>query len=262
MVNCFNDQRDKKINMKPTSVIFILIATLCGSHARASVVYSENFSSDPGYTSLDPSQAYWDPIEGNYYAKVTDVSSGYGYDVGISRAFTRVENTTFDINFDFNIITPVYGNYPGINFVDSTIANPEDRYASSSLFFDFTRSDTVYNKFGVGPLPYSERYSGSVTNFDNWYHVSLHFDNPDKLLSWTITDLSDNSLFYSKSGVPFDAKAFDQIMIGQITDPPKYGASPSDIRVDNIEVAVPGPASGLLLTVGLVLVGCFRRQRS
>jgi len=52
-----------------TLIVFLLFFNF---RISAQVLYSEDYSKDPNYTSLSPSTAYWDETNENYYVKTFD----------------------------------------------------------------------------------------------------------------------------------------------------------------------------------------------
>lgn len=216
------------------------------------LVYFEDFSDDPHFESLAPQYVYWDPEQGNYYAKIFDVSSGYGYYVGYSPRFPDV-NGTFRIEFDFMIITPNWGNYPRLKFFNDDIILPQGytcRTGRDEEFeFAYVWSDRYPRYFRIadrtGPLqgpPWWEWWQDWVTSEHpearKWYHILIERNAPTHTLHWRVTDLENGSVFYETVGQNFDLEfPVNRFYIGMITAPPKYGTW-SDIRVDNIVISV------------------------
>ena len=210
------------------------------------LVYSQDFSSDPGFTSTAPTDVYWDPEAGNYYALIRDVASGKGYYVGYSPEFKMV-NGDFKMTFDFTILHPNWGNYPQIRALNTQIAeDPNDlRFRSGyyePFYFAYVWADAAYKKFQLGSTrdnPYT--FTRYVTDDKHpvagvWYHVNISYNSDHKTADWTITRKDNSSLFYSAHNLPFPISAgFNRLYIGYITVPPKYGTT-SDIRVDNINI--------------------------
>ncbi len=57
---------------------------------RGELVYSEDFSSDPGYDSFWDPYVFWDGVGGSYFALSLDVSSGVGRYMGYSPEFALI----------------------------------------------------------------------------------------------------------------------------------------------------------------------------
>lgn len=210
------------------------------------IIYSEDFASEPAFTSQSPENVYWDSNNENYYVKIIDVSSGKGHYEAYSPRFDTIYGN-FSLEFDFTILNPDWGNYPGISFINRDITDESSKSGYRDIFrFDYRWSDHVNKKFGLydgGDMGgYGTDYQDEVyytalsPNSNQWYHIELNYDNENKEIDWLITKKSGDNILHSANNIEFDLDyGFNQFYIGMITEPPSYGDW-SDIRVDNIEI--------------------------
>ncbi|ODS35435.1 hypothetical protein BEH94_01360 [Candidatus Altiarchaeales archaeon WOR_SM1_SCG] len=209
----------------------------CGNpdNSDDGLIYSEDFSGDPGYDSQAPGSVYWDSVEENYYAKVYDVSSGYGHYEAYSPKFDTI-NGSFTVEFDFNIITPNWGTYPRISFINRDVPEENKRCDYREVFnFEYHWDDHNYKKFFIYGPNITTYWSSGSPQPGEWYHIQLDYDAAKEEVGLKITKKSDGSIF-DTANLDFSLDSgFNQLYIGGIQQPPKYGVW-SDIRVDNIKI--------------------------
>ena len=73
--------------------------------------YSEDFELDPGYTSLDTLNVYWDSEEGNYYANVIDVELRIRIAQSIAidheeRVVSQIQEAVLHVDLVLGIVDP------------------------------------------------------------------------------------------------------------------------------------------------------------
>ena len=211
-----------------------------GKTADDELLYFEDFSSDAGFTN-NTSNVYQDADE-TYYAKVFDVSSGVGKDLGLSPIFSKTvnpETESFIIEFDVNPINPDWGTYPSIWFVDNQIFDLDSTtLLGRSFSFCMCWEDSRGKNFRLFPdaVGAGSSISPTLTNENIWYHVKASFSHTNQTFDIEITYLSDGSAFHSETGIQASGIGdFNRIMIGGWQNPPKYG-SYGEIKFDNIAV--------------------------
>lgn len=210
--------------------------------SKDKVVYSENFSTDPNYTSNDTNNVYWDFNQENYYAKVFDVSSGLGKYVGLSPIFTRIDpdSESFTVEFDFNPVRPNWGTYPFIAFIDDSLF---DINSNSLLGVAFQFNNSWEDSYGkhlnllvkTNPSKWA-KWPSILTTENVWYHVKINHSVVTHKLNLLVTYKSNNAVYnqvldISSDGLP----SFNRLFIGGWQSPPKYGTY-GVIRVDNISI--------------------------
>jgi hypothetical protein len=216
------------------------IQELAGGSLTSTVVYSEDFSSDAQFTN-NTVNVYQDADE-TYYAKVYDVSTGIGKDMGLSPVFTEAvspSTQSFTVEFDVNPINPDWGTYPQIWFIDDSqfdINAPE--FLGRSFSFCMCWEDSGGKNFRLLPTATNAGNSISPTlNIENvWYHVTISFDNQSQTFDFKITLNSDGSVFHADNGIEASGIGnFNRIAIGGWQVGPKYGSF-GEIKFDNIVI--------------------------
>ncbi|MEA3314646.1 MAG: hypothetical protein U9Q30_02155 [Campylobacterota bacterium] len=205
---------------------------------ETTVVYSEDFSSNPNFISNNESIIYWDDIEENYYAESIDVSSGIGKYVGLSPTFKYITplDTSFSIEFDFNPVKPDFGSYPFISFIDNNIFKIDgDKLEGKSFQVVNSYENQNGKKIRFNTTNgVTEVVSSITTSANTWYHVNISYNHISKTIDILILNKTDNSIYLKIDDLNGDNLGnFNQIFIGGWAVPPKYGSN-GIIKVDNI----------------------------
>jgi hypothetical protein len=246
-----------------TMWVFPLMLSLPGVAAANGweVVYQTDFSTDPGWTSDEPSNVKWDPA-GFYRARVSDNPSDWAQ-WGYSPLFQEVCDTSFSLEFIVNTIDPSYGTYPGLQFIAEAVRDP---FANSSLGIWLANADEFPNNFvlqgtrygGSAPIYFSSR----EFTVGEWYQQRVDYDAEADTLSWQISlvGMPDGS-FHSASYTNIAVSCFNQVVVGYQSGGPVYGGW-AEAYVDNIEIEiVPAPAAVVLGGIGLSFSGWLLRRR-
>lgn len=199
------------------------------------IIYEEDFTTDPQYSTAFPDDCYWDSVNGWYYARVHDVSTDYGHYYGDSPLFGPVAaGQSFHCEFDFNIVLQDWGSYPGV-FLRNSLAT--DPWSPVPWYFNFFWADSTYKKFWLRDTSSAHVYESGTVTQDCWYHVTVDYDAVGQLVDLIVTDLSTGSTFWELYDQPFViTEPFDMLTIGQRTTPPAYGDI-SIILVDDILIS-------------------------
>ena len=200
------------------------------------LVYSEDFSSDPGYDSLNSLYAFWDAVGASYFACSLDVDSGYGYYMAYSPGFPIVVGD-FTVAFDFVILAPDWGCYPGIVFQNTDVPDPEQPDGYEVAFCaKYSWSDHVPRRFMLQSQHGVELLSDSSPTVGEWYRFVIAYYSSSQTVDWTVESLDSGVVFHQVSGASFPiSTGFNRLYIGEISQPPSYGEH-SAIRIDDIEV--------------------------
>jgi hypothetical protein len=222
------------------ALCFALGAGAVGQRAgpeRAELVYSEDFTSDPGYDSVLGLYAFWDAASGSYFALTLDVDSGLGRYIGYSPEFPVVSGD-FTVSFDMAVLAQDYGCYPGIVFQNTGVSDPTQPDGYHVTFSTrFSWSDHVVRKFTLQSDQGGSLVTTGSPTVGEWYHFEVVYHSASQTADWTI---ESGSVFYQVTGAPFPVSAgFNRLYIGEVSMAPKYGEQ-SAIRVDNISVWVGG----------------------
>ena len=204
---------------------------------RVDLVYAEDFSSDPGYTSENELYAFWDAAGGSYFACSLDVDSGNGYYMAYSPEFPAVRGD-FTVAFDFAILAPDWGCYPGIVFQSTSGSSPDCRDGIEMAFMaNYTWSDHVIQKFRLKSQGGGELVSDDSPNVGEWYHFFIQYHSASETVDWVVESVQYGTTLHEVIGASFPISTdINRLYIGEITSPPDYGESTA-IRVDNIEIS-------------------------
>ena len=206
-------------------------------NARADLVYAEDFSSDPGCASQDELYVFWDAAGESYFACSLDVDAGHGYYMGYSPGFPAVRGD-FTVAFDFMILAPDWGCYPGIVFQNADGANPDWPDGTEMAFTaNYSWSDHVVRKFRLRSQAGGELVSDYSPDVGEWYHFFIQYHSASETVDWVVESVQYGTTFHQVIGAPFPISTdINRLYIGEITSPPDYGESTA-IRVDNIEIS-------------------------
>ncbi len=241
--------------MKKTIELALALTTcliLVGQAEAGQSLLVEDFSSDPGWISTDPTNVRWDS-NGFYRARVNDDSGVARW--GFSPLFQQVANSSFTLDFDMRPASTSWGTYPLLGLIQDGVATP---YEVASLRIEAHWSGDGYNKFLLGSNG-APRIGWSPT-FDTskWYNHSIEYDADSNTVLWNVTDLDTGQVFHADTFSGISIAPFNQLAVGYEGAAPVYG-SWAEIYVDNIDL-VPEPFTLSLLVLGGLAV--FRRRRS
>ena len=234
LINQRIQEEQKKWDVKNDNIIgieeaiYALQVTSGLLNKNNSIVYQEDFSTDPKFSSLEPDYVFWDSENQYFYAKVFDVNSGNGNYYALSPVFETIISS-FIIEFDFKVIKQDWGNYPGVYFVF--------RYGDEFQWnFPFTYVNSANSGSAFQIWHNDTEYLTSAPTENHWYHIKILYSDDSKEINYTVIDMETKLKFYEINLDNFlIGQGFNQMFIGQISGPPKYGTW-SDIAVDNIEI--------------------------
>jgi len=199
---------------------------------QSDYIYSENFTSEPNFTSLAPDYAYWDQTSGNYYVNTYDNLENQYW--AYSPQFTEVSGSSnYTIEFDLMCENGDWGTYPGVIFYNSEpteINNP-----TRTLRVAFRWSDNTYRKLRVADdagndcLP-DDPYEDSV-----WYHIKIDYIGNEEKADILITELSSGIIFMQELNADFVLQNISWLALGYYSTA-NYGDEWSPIRLDNVQI--------------------------
>lgn len=202
------------------------------SQPETTILYKEDFSNDPGFTSLSTDHAYWDSAQGNYFVNTRD-NLTYKY-WAYSPEFDEFDSSSggtieLDILFEYQD----WGTYPGVFFY----LNPPDEINATdnpsvlrigSIYTDQHNKKMIINDI-INPYLVTP-----TINDDKWYHVSISTKD-----DWTadiqVTERDTGNVVFEVANTPFAAEPFRYLGVGYYGNP-DYGDSWSPIRIDNIMI--------------------------
>ena len=193
----------KAIQAMGTAAVVIILA-LAALPATAGSLLTEDFESDPGWTSGDPSNVRWDS-SGFYRARVTDADTQARW--GYSPLFTKVDSQSFSLEFDMRPADPDWGTYPLFALILDGVAAPHE---AGSLRVEAHWSDDGVKKFLLGSSQAPDARIGWSPTFDTdtWYRHTIQYDAGSQALTWSVS--------IRNSGLPFHSDAFSGVSLPSI----------------------------------------------
>ncbi|WP_141700044.1 hypothetical protein [Candidatus Marithrix sp. Canyon 246] len=198
---------------------------------KTNIIYSENFTSNPNYTSLSTTgKATWNETDGYYRVETRDNLNDKYW--AYSPKFTTFDsNKALSIELDILFENQDWGTYPGVRFYanEPTELGAENNKAIFSI--DNAYRNNYVKQIGIYDNSGKQYYSPRIDN-NVWYTIKLKIDDNSKA-DIEIVNLSTKNSIYSKTNVDFVLANFSYLGIGYYGKP-DYGDDKSPIRIDNI----------------------------
>ena len=158
-------------------IVISAMALLVTNSTRAAEVYSENFTSNPGfvldYTPVKGEEFTWNSPEGFYKIVVKDEHDVYKY--ALTPEFMRVEDMSFMVQVDIKPVFVSFGQGMRIIFYDS-----DSGYTETSLYIQQGGSSNPTLRIGGSGM---EKQQTPDTTMGVWYRVRLTYDYTSKSLN-------------------------------------------------------------------------------
>lgn len=245
--------------------LYISLIMLSPVNASLNIVYQEDFSSDPGWTTNNPAHYFWDSSTQTYYQESIDASNEYSYKMlpGFQAGNRwRLEYDLLPVNFD-------WAGDARLSFADSDLDTwPGEGKYPQYVTVNFARVDPGY-------IPYiawvtSEGNFGGKEYLSNpftpgiWYNILLDYDPATGELYTlmkerdTATLLLEDTLLVTGTFT----SGIDRLAMSTVGD--NYAPGATGISyIDNITVSqIPAPGAIILVGIGTGLVGWLRRRRA
>jgi hypothetical protein len=249
--------------------VFILGTIANGALGDWNTVYQTDFSTNPGWTTNEPSRYYWNSASQDYTIKQIVLSTGGYYGVHD----TVFDPGSFRFKYDLSVSSADWAG--GVNF-----GMWGDDYESadhgSFVLLMFTHADEGY----VTRMETSNSANviqgitgAGAFSLGTWYHVEVEYNSLSQTLSADIKDKGTGQPFTSMALSNVGPFSSDMTWIGSSnyrsgTNLPKYVGAEGIGTIDNVVLQTPEPApvpepvslaSG---AIGLACVGaCLRRRR-
>jgi len=215
------------------------------------LVFSEDFATDPGWTSLEEMYVFCDGSGGGYFAMSHDVSTGYANFLALSPEFEFVDGS-FTLSFDMAVLEPQWGQYPGLYLLNTMQPDPTGPAGfHDAMSANYSWSDAVPRRFRIR-TDAGHLVSEASPEVGRWYRFELSYRAATARIDWRVVDLETASIFHEVEEADFVLNSgFNCIAVGERTAPPSYGDY-SAIRVDNISVWQDGGTTAEQSTWGAI----------
>jgi hypothetical protein len=217
-------------------------------------VYSTDFSSDPGWTTNDPTNLYWDESGGRLHVKFINGANQFIY-----KNVSYSPNVSYRLEFDLALSHMDDSGFAMFGMSDDTM----NAYESATWYACYSKgidtavslqydSDTETGRIGGG---------GNRYDLNTEYHNVLMYDCNSQIMTLDIA--SGESTIYHFSGSAGIFTGIDRlggIGIGVQNEPSKY----SEGFIDNVVLStIPEPSMvELFIAASISLLGyAWRRRR-
>lgn len=212
------------------------------SIVNAQQIYSEDFSVDPGFTSLAPQYAYWDSSQKNYYVATRDDLNNKYWAYSPNIGEFDPSKSDVEIRFDVLIEKQNWGTYPGVRFYN-VVPNMDIGSAGDQdvVFYVLNgNADNARERFDIctrdstNNLTCLHTPQWSVQD-GVWYSIDINTKSSGQKADITVKNKSTGEVIKEWNNVEFPVSKFSYYAIGYY-DKPDYGSDFAPIRVDNMVI--------------------------
>ncbi len=215
------------------------------------VIYQTPFSSDPHWTTNNPSSDYWDPSGGMYHFSLEPSTGNYAYIPidSMEGSFTFEYDVTFDrvddgAAFRFGVTGTEMDFNKGPNVISMFSNGKHENIMSLHLVTVGNREMEVNSQSDDELTSGTIAYKGSTVRFElnKTYHVTITYDDDRKITIMQVSDKASGdeiwSYFINTVG---DVRNMNRIYLGSRGD---YGSMNVYARgyIDNVRLTQPAPA--------------------
>ena len=232
------------------AMVAIMILLVCPIQAQSgdsqTILYQTAFSTDPHWTTNNPSSDYWDPNKGMYHFSIEPGSGNYAW------IPVEFEKGSFTLEYDLSLEQVDDGSTFRLGFSGTEM----DRSKGPNVLSEFTI--TKYGKIFVLRLVTQSAklsevnsqksfdtgsYNGPTVNFElnKTYHVVVNYDDEQKTLTERVTEKTTGKQVWSYYLNPQELlSGMNRLYIGAVGD---YGdGRPNRFAtgyIDNVRLYVP-----------------------
>ena len=238
---------------------FLLILEVIAQSAFAdtwSTVYQTDFSTNPGWTTNNSSDFYWNSTAQTFYQSQKNGSGEYAYKL---LPTSLQSNQEWRLEYDIQVHSDNNAANAGVALTDSNIS----QNAHPEMTLDFAQVDAGYYPF----LEWHDNGGYNSTELPNsyslgqWYHVLLQWDPTTSSLYGRVTNRDTGALLSELTATGVGTfSGIDRLAMTTVDHVYDSGRV-ATADIDNITVSqTPEPATLSLLALGGLLA--LRRRRS
>lgn len=231
------------------AAVLLAPAVQAAAASGQEIIYQEDFSASPDWTTNSPSRYYWDSEKGAYHYRVEPGSGSYSYhevpwdDTSFTLEYdvtptVTMDNTAFrfgigkkEMNYEKGpCVVTMFGNDKHGNLMSLRVITPQNH------MFDY--SSWAYSYGGE-----TAKYPTVTFANNETYHVRVKYDQDQQTVSITVTKQPSGSQFWSYFIKPeADLHDLERIYITSIGDF-SGGMNYAEGYIDNVVLTVPATAT-------------------
>jgi hypothetical protein len=214
------------------------------------IIYSEDFSSDPGWITNNSAHFYWDQAGGRYHYWIQDATNEYAYHL------LDLQDRSFELKYDLLPTNTGFAGNARCGVSDADISG----YQPTCILADFNVTSgggheidfCLYDYAGrYNCQPFANSYSDNVT-----YQVTINYDNTTQTVSFEVIQKASGNIVCATTMVGFGPfTGMDRIFMSSLGDN-AYPGCYAEGYIDNVVVTVTENANIPTLTEwGLIIFG-------
>jgi hypothetical protein len=233
-------------------------------------IYQTGFSSDPGWTTNNPSHYHWDSVSGTYYSAQVDGAEDYAFILLPGLDPSRTWRLEYDIK-------PILFDWAGnsrLMLSDAAMRAPGAD--NQEITLDFNRGSepqgqtpSIYSGFGHGHLEGSGHFLGSRFSTGQWYHALIEWSPSIGKLLGRVTIKETGALLGEKTfSFTGSFHTIDRLAMTTVGDKSYAPGARGIAYYDNIVVSqrvsggvIPKPLSLVFMGIAFVGVVAIRLRR-